>query len=445
MLLKIRSIYYEEKFVLLLIGFILASVCTCSKDRKATIVSESTTLIEPTAPGQAEKGTDNNADLTLAPDLNHNGIIEEVRLTNLDDGQGRQLEIWENNQRLNVETAYFSHPGWANIFLCTLDGKDYLLRYHPTMYQGVCSYDYALSTLADGNETVIQSNRIDFDINFGSPIHDSFDPEAIAAFMDEINDLFSHSVPMLCTDTSLLDTFEKEGKLYDRLWWLDDREPEFIRDNGKSLLENLRDFQIAMTAFQELIVPQETDGLPITQTLGMSFYSGAGAWQTFLGLNPDGSFSGEYSDADADEVYLCHFHGKFGKVEKLTDASWLLMLEELVLDTGRSVGEEWEETDGDYAFHFISSDPYGLNGLDGATLKPGAQFILYSPDAIGHEPGTELYGATEFQSWMHNHREFNSADDTLGCWGLQNLETGQGFFEDSRYNELDGGRIYGNK
>ena len=48
----------KKKFVLLLIGFILASVCTCSKDRKATIVSESTTLIEPTAPGQAEKGTD---------------------------------------------------------------------------------------------------------------------------------------------------------------------------------------------------------------------------------------------------------------------------------------------------------------------------------------------------------------------------------------------------
>ena len=173
-----------------------------------------------------------------------------MRLTDLDDGQGRQLEIWENNQRINIETAYFSHPGWVNIFLCTLDGKDYLLRYHPTMYQGVCSYDYALSTLAYGNETVMQNNHIDFDINFGSPIHNSFEPEVIAAFMDEINDLLSHSVPMLCTDSSFLDTFEKEGKLYDSLWWLNDREPEFIRDEGKTLLENLRDFQIAMSAAQ---------------------------------------------------------------------------------------------------------------------------------------------------------------------------------------------------
>lgn len=434
-----------KKICFILIGLILASACACSKEYKAAKVSESSTPIEPTAPEQTEKGTDDTADLALAPDLNHNGIIEEVRLTDLDDRQGKQLEIWENNQRIDVETAYFSHPGWVNIFLCTLDGKDYLLRYHPTMYQGVCSYDYTLSTLANNSETVIQSNHIDFDINFGSPIHNSFEPEAIVAFMNEINDLFSHSVPMLCTDSNLLDTFEKEGKLYDSLWWLDDQDLEFIRDEGKTLLENLRDFQIAMSAVQKPIIPQETDGLPITEALGMSFYSGAGAWQTFLGLNPDGSFSGEYSDADMNEVYICHFHGRFGKVEKLTDASWLLTLEDLVLDTSHSVGEEWEETNGDYAFHFISSNPYGLNGLDGTALKSGAQFILYSPDAAGHEPGTELYGAADFQSWMHNHREFSSADDILGCWGLQNLETGHGFFEDSRYSELDGGQIYGNK
>ncbi len=434
-----------KKIYFLLTGFILASACACSKEYKAAKVSESSTPIEPAAPEQTEKGTDDTADLALAPDLNHNGIVEEVRLTDLDDGQGQQLEIWENNQRICVKPAYFSHPGWVNIFLCTLDGKDYLLSYHPSMYRGVCSYDYMLSTLANGNETIIQSNHINFDINFGSPVHDSFEPEAIAAFMDEINDLFSHSVPMLCTDSNLLNTFEKERKLYDSLWWLDDQEPEFIRDEDKSLSENLRDFQIAMSATRDPVVPQEADGLPITEALGMSFYSGAGAWQTFLGLNPDGSFSGEYSDADVDEVFLCHFHGRFGKVERLTDASWLLTLEELVLDTGHRVGEEWEETDGDYVYHFISSDPYGFDGLDGAALKPGARFILYSPNAVGHEPGAELYGAVEFQSWMHNRREFNSADDILGCWGLQNLETGQGFFEDSRYGELDEGWIYGNK
>lgn len=94
-----------------------------------------------------------------------------------------------------------------------------------------------------------------------------------------------------------------------------------------------------------------------------------------------------------------------------------------------SVGEEWDEKEDDYTIHYVSSEPYGFDGMDGTALKPGAQFILYSPDAVGHESGTELYGAMEFQSWMHKHHEFNSDKDILGCWGLQNMETGYGFFD----------------
>ncbi|MDE6687771.1 MAG: hypothetical protein K2K17_10695, partial [Lachnospiraceae bacterium] len=75
----------------------------------------------------------------------------------------------------------------------------------------------------------------------------------------------------------------------------------------------------------------------------------------------------------------------------------------------------------------------GFNDADEAALKTGAQFILYSPDATGHEPGTELYGAAEFQYWMHGRKEFISDDDILGCWGLQNMKTGQGFFCDVDY------------
>lgn len=186
-----------------------------------------------------------------------------------------------------------------------------------------------------------------------------------------------------------------------------------------------------MTAVQEPVVLEEVDSLPITAPLEMAFYSGAGAWMTNITLNPDGSFVGDYADADSDTIYVCQFHGQFGKVGKLSDNSWLLTLEELELDTGHSVGEEWDVTEEGYTIHYISSDPYGFDGEDWTALEPGAQFILYSPDATGHELGTELYGAVEFQSWMHDHHEFDSEDDILGCWGLQNLETGRGFFADS--------------
>lgn len=203
---------------------------------------------------------------------------------------------------------------------------------------------------------------------------------------------------------------------------------------GTDVSEAVKDFPspvTAMAAVQEPVSSEEAEGLPITEPLEMVFCSGAGAWGTLLTLNPDGSFVGEYSDADMLTVYVCQFHGQFEKVEKLTDASWSLTLKELELDTGHSVGEEWDVPDGDYTFHYISSEPCGFAGMDETALKPGAQFILYSPEAVGHEQGTELYGMEEFQSWMHRHHEFNSDDDILGCWGLQNMETGQGFFADS--------------
>ncbi len=432
-------------FLLTLMIMVMVLTCACSAGAKEEEALESmdSVSIEPAVPEQSDVGadedvpeqsdvgTDGEEEPAITPDLNCNGIAEEVRLTDLDDGQGQRLEIWENNELIDFEEGYYAHAGYTSIFLCTLEGEDYLLRYHPTMYQGVCMYDYALSTLKDNTETVVKWNSVDFDINFGSPIHDSYEPETIAAFMDEINDLLSHSVQMLNTDSDLLGTFEKEGRLYDSLWWLDAWEPEFIRDESKPLLENLKDFQIAMTAVQESVIPEEAEGLPITEPLEMAFYSGAGAWMTYLTLNPDGSFVGDYFDADLLTEYVCQFHGQFEKIEKLTDTSWSLTLKELELDTSHSVGEEWDEAEDDYTRHYISSEPYGFNGADGTALKPGAQFILYSPDAVGHESGTELYGAMEFQSWMHKHHEFNSDDDILGCWGLQNMETGYGFFDDS--------------
>ncbi|MBD5493811.1 MAG: hypothetical protein HDR12_05380, partial [Lachnospiraceae bacterium] len=399
--------------------------------------------IELTAPEQSVIENDDVAepddasdDVPLTFDLNRNGKTEEVCLIDIDDGQGQDLQILENNGLLFYKVGYFVPKdvnygqGSASMFLCTLDGEDYLLNYQPAIYQGVCIYSYELFTLVDYKKTTVQRNRVYFDINFGSGNNNDFDPEAIAAFMDEVNDLLSHSVQILNTDINLLDTFEKEGRLYDSLWWLDDWNQGFIRDESKSLLENLEDFRSVMTAVQEPVILSEAERLPITEPLEMIFSSGVGGWSTCLTLNQDGSFVGDYQDTDADVTYVCQFHGKFRNVKKLSDASWLLILEELELDTGHDVDESWDETYDNYTIHYISSDPYGFDDDTWATVKPGAQFILYSPEATGHELGTELYGAREFQSWMHGHKEFISADDTLGCWGLQNMETGQGFFGD---------------
>lgn len=364
-------------------------------------------------------------------DLNRNGILEELRIVKTEYGE--ELEVWENGERLLSREASYAHVDQKAIFLCRLGGADYLLQYYPTMYQGYCEYSYDLITMEEGYETGVQWNEVSFDINFGSPVHEEFDPEAIAAFMEEVNELLSHSILLINTDSDLQQTFEREGKLTDTLWWLDSGESGFHRDPAGSLLKNLQDFQEMMTQEEGSTRSQSADALPFTQEMEMTFCSGAGAWRTSLLLSPDGSFTGYYVDSDMGATgedypngtrYVCDFHGSFGEIRQISDASFSLTLEELATDTGHPVGEEWIE-DG---VRNISSEPYGLDGEDGKALRPGAPFLFYTPDAAGHEPGTELYGAVEFWRWWPSRREFSDENVRLGCYGLHNLETGEGFF-----------------
>lgn len=409
---------------------IMILVCACSSGQEAEGIQENEASV-PEEQSEAETGfavgTEKETDTLDGPDLNHNGIAEEIFVS------GKKLKIWENNRQIAEW-----YVGSENVFLYTLDGEDYLLCYgydRSEICQENFRYYYELCTVEENNKVcVVGDNDVYFDINFASIHHKEFDPKAIADFMNEVNDLLAHS-QILRIDGSLQKTFEEEGRQYDSLPWLDEREPVFVRDENKSLSENLEDFRSAMMAACEPVIPEEIDSLPITETLEMRFSSGAGAWATILTLNPDGSFVGDYLDTnvggDYPEQNVCQFHGRFGKVEKLTENAWLLTLEELELDTGHDVGKEWYVTDEYGTVRYISRTPYGFDRYEGEdqTLEPGAQFILYGPEATGHEPGTELYGAEDFQSWKPGiYGKMNSETDILGCWGLENLETGYGFF-----------------
>ena len=203
-------------------------------------------------------------------DLDRDGVKERVQMCDIYDAAGdrpvgRRVEIWEGERLLFSEEGYFVHAGYNALFLCEEHGREYLLRYHPTMYQGRCDYSFKLFTLSrTGEEITIREGTVDFDINFQPWIHEGFDSEAIAAFMDEVNGLLENSVQLLNTDEYLADTFEREGRLYDSLWWLD-MEMEmgegsvYTRDEGKSLLENLRGYQRAMEMFWYAGEPEVLD------------------------------------------------------------------------------------------------------------------------------------------------------------------------------------------
>lgn len=191
-----------------------------------------------------------------APDLNRNGVPEELRLYVPGSwGTGQLLEVWEDGRRLWTEDGDQAHVGWNAVFLCALDGEDYLLRYNPYMGQGAAGYNYFLFTLEGGGENIVRENGLYFEINFGMPTPDGgvidpeemFDPEEIAAYMDEVNGLLAHSVQLLNTDQDLLETFAREGRLEDTLDFLEGWGPDFVRNPEKSLLENLRDFRDIMS------------------------------------------------------------------------------------------------------------------------------------------------------------------------------------------------------
>ena len=195
--------------------------------------------------------------------------------------------------------------------------------------------------------------------------------------------------------------------------------------------------------------------LPFDVPMKMQFASGAGGWGTDIILCPDGSFEGNFQDMDMgvsgpgyqSTEYVCLFHGRFGEIRQVTAASWSLTLEELTLDTGHPIGEEWIEVNPanrNYHLRYISSAPYGLSRRDGegmsVPLEPGAQFMFYTPEASGYRPTDELYGFNsdnedydsimyQFWHWMPSSRRDAWGRNTkLGCYALCNMETGYGFF-----------------
>ena len=137
-------------------------------------------------------------------------------------------------------TASPYHAGYNSYFACRLDGRDYLLQYNPSMYQGGCGYSYKLFCVGtDSEEITVRSSGVSFDINWAASYH-SFDGAALADFMEEVNELLSHSTLLLSTDSALDDIDPNAPQ--DTLWWLtadSSRHPGYTYDASKTLRENL--------------------------------------------------------------------------------------------------------------------------------------------------------------------------------------------------------------
>lgn len=134
----------------------------------------------------------------------------------------------------------------------------------------------------------------------------------------------------------------------------------------------------------------EDEKNPIFDVLPLEFVfsSGAGAWQSIITLNSDGSFKGTYNDAEMGSngedyphgtVFTCEFSGKFKDIKQVNDYTYTMTLAEIT--TEKNEGEEWIKDQ----VLYIAADPYGL--------ESGKEFLFYTPET----PIKEL--SKEFLNW----------------------------------------------
>lgn len=190
-------------------------------------------------------------------DINHDGTAEALELTKIYQrgiDQSEWVEVYvlnftDGDKIIYSEEAGASHAGWNALFLYSKDGQDYLLRYNPGMGTGSAGYSYQLFYIGeDLAEIVVNENRVNFDINFGSSVHQSFDPMDIAGFLEDINTILKDSKELINTDDDLIKSFQREGRQYHIPQFLfGDR--DFNYDYDKSMLENLEEYKSAMEAY----------------------------------------------------------------------------------------------------------------------------------------------------------------------------------------------------
>lgn len=129
-----------------------------------------------------------------------------------------------------------AHVGWGSFFAYQEDGRDYLVRYSPYMGQGAAWYDYVIFSLdADGEEVLLRGNAVEFDVNFGSPVHQSYDAETIAAFLEEVHGYLDDSVLLVSTEGGELQIGGSGADF--------DKDMFFTYDESLSLEENLEAYR----------------------------------------------------------------------------------------------------------------------------------------------------------------------------------------------------------
>ena len=152
----------------------------------------------------------------------------------------------------------------------------------------------------------------------------------------------------------------------------------------------------------------EAPGAEVLQFLSQiqgEYYQHGGDWTTWLTVNADGTFSGEYS-AHTNPGPKAHydvgaFHGSFADLKQIDELTWTVRVESVTVDG--EVGREWEDKEATYTQ--VADPGAPVEGTELTVYLPGTdssqipeEFFMWirsSAEQMPELPGTALINDTE--------------------------------------------------
>lgn len=111
---------------------------------------------------------------------------------------------------LYEDTASDTHAGWNWLYLYEENGRTYLFRYLPILYQGWGTYSYDIFSLTgEGEEIPLYSGAEDFDMTGGEASEEQ--QERMGNFLEQVRSYQESSIPLVEIGEDYFDTKEEPG------------------------------------------------------------------------------------------------------------------------------------------------------------------------------------------------------------------------------------------
>ncbi len=149
-------------------------------------------------------------------DLTQDGILEKLTISKSNANDFVILEVMDSEDNvLLMEQAHTSHAGWNSIYLCKIDGQDYLFQFNPYSSTGFAEFIFSVYQLnPTGTLSIFDSGYYCFD--YGARTKESaFDKEEFIVFADKVNYYLDKSYLLISTENGELIYSAPENKITD--------------------------------------------------------------------------------------------------------------------------------------------------------------------------------------------------------------------------------------